>query len=234
LLQASGNIATVAKNPIDTIRRTAFPNPERLGCPEPAIFDLLKRREISFDDPVWTHIDHCSPCYCQLAEIRESLFKQDRTHDLRRVARVSLVVIALVGLGISFYFWQKRSKNEGQSVIASNRGEAAVLNFEDGSEIRGSQSPEGVSANSGIQHLPRNQLSLIVYLPLGSPAGEYELEISRSPGGDVWRAKAHATIKDGLTSIPVEGDLRNVPAGEYRFRFRRLDETWHEKAVLLQ
>jgi hypothetical protein len=223
----------VAKDPIDKIRRTAFPNPERLGCPDPAIFDLLRHREISFDDPVWEHIDHCSPCYCQFSEIRESLFTQDRTRDLRRVARLGLVIVAIVGLGTSLYFWQKRSKNEGQSLVASKR-EAAVINFEDGSELRGARSPVGVAANSRIQHLPRNQLSLTVYLPLGSPAGVYELEISRSPEVQVWRAKARATIKDGLTSIPVEGDLRNLPAGEYRFRFRRLGETWHEKAVLLQ
>jgi hypothetical protein len=223
----------VARDPIDKIRLTAFPNPERLGCPEPGIFDLLRRREISPDDPVWEHIDHCSPCYSQLAEIRETLFKQDRIQDLRRAARAALIVIVFVGLSASFYFWQRARKNEGRTLIASKH-EAAVINFEDGSELRGAQQPAGVAANSRIQHLPRNQLSLTVYLPLGSPAGEYELEISRLPEGEVWHAKARATIKDGLTSIPVEGDLRNLPAGEYRFRFRRIGETWHEKAVLLQ
>ncbi len=143
-------------------------------------------------------------------------------------------MIVLVAVGASFYLWRESKKNEGRSTIASNRGEAAVLNFEDGSELRGAPASPGAAGNPGVQHLPRNQLNLTVYLPLGSPAGEYELEIARSPGESVWRAQARATIKDGLTSIPVKGDLRDIPAGEYSFRFRRLGETWHEKNVLVR
>lgn len=219
---------------IDKLRRTAYPNPERIGCPEPAVFEALKRREITFDDPVWAHIERCSPCYRQFADIRETLFKQDRINDFRKVARLALVAIVLVAVGASLYIWQRSRASDAQSTIASNRGEAAVLNFEDGSELRGAQSHPGASENSGVQHLPRSRLNLTVYLPLGSPAGEYELEIVRASGESVWRAQARATIKDGLTSIPVKGDLRNVPAGEYSFRFRRLGETWHEKAVLVK
>ena len=168
----------MANDPIDKLRRTAFPNPKRIGCPEPAIFEALKRREVSFDDPVWTHIEECSPCYCQFAEIREGLFKKDRRSEMRKAARACLVVIVLLAVGASFYIWHRSKAIEGQSAIASNRGEAAVLNFEDGSELRGAQGSSGVSANPSVQHLRRNQLNLTVYLPLGSPAGEYELDIS--------------------------------------------------------
>ncbi len=147
---------------------------------------------------------------------------------------MALVAIVLVAVGVSFYVWRKSKTNNSQSTIASTRGEAAVLNFEDESELRGAKANPGAPGNSVVQHLPRNRLNLTVYLPLGSPAGEYELEIARSSGESVWRAQARATIKDGLTSIPVKGDLRNVPAGEYSFRFRKLGETWHEKNVLVK
>jgi hypothetical protein len=227
------NIATVANDPIDKLRRIAFPNPKRIGCPEPAIFEALKRREVSFDDPVWSHIEECSPCYSQFAEIREALFKKDRRSDLRKASRVGVVIIVLLAVSAGLYIWHRSKAMEGLSAIASNRGEAAVLNFEDGSELRG---PPGspISANFGVQHLRRDQLNLTVYLPLGSPAGEYELDISGKAGDSLWRARGVATIKDGLTSISVAGDLRNVPAGEYKFRFRRIDETWHEKNVLVK
>lgn len=219
---------------IDELRRTAYPNPERIGCPEPAVFEALKRREIAFDDPVWAHIERCSPCYRQFADIREKLFRQDRINDFRKTARAALLAIVLVAVGASLYMWQRNKTTDAQSAIASNQGEAAVLNFEDGSELRGAQARPRASDNSGIQHLPRNRLNITVYLPLGSPAGEYELEIVRASGESVWRAQARATIKDGLTSIPVNGDLRSLSAGEYRFRFRRLGETWHEKTVLVK
>lgn len=224
----------MASDPIDKLRRTAYPNPERIGCPGSATFEALRRREIGFDDPVWTHIEQCSPCYCQFAEIREALFKEERKNDSRRAIRGGLIVIILVALGASFYVWQRSRTNEVQSTIASNYGEAAVLNFEDGSELRGAHGDSTGHVNPGVQHLPRNQLSLTIYLPLGSPAGKYDLEIVGLTGDRIWHAQGQATIKDGLTSIPVTGDLRNAPVGECKFRFRRPDETWREKDVIVR
>jgi hypothetical protein len=227
-------VATVANDPIDKLRRTAYPNPERVGCPNAAIFEALKGRKIAFDDPIWTHIEHCSPCYCQFAEIREALFKQDRTSDSRRAVRAALILVVIIALGATFYIWERSRTYEGQSTVASNHSEAAVLNFEDGSELRGAHGDASGQANAGVQHLPRNQLSLTVYLPLGSPAGTYDLEMVSSTGDSIWHAQGKASIQDGLTSIPVKGDLRNVTPGEYRFRFRRPDETWHEKNVVVK
>jgi hypothetical protein len=224
----------VANDPIDKLRRTAYPNPERRGCPEPAIFEALQRREISFDDPIWTHIEHCSPCYCQFSEIRETNFRLDRRSDLRRMTRTGATVVVLLAVGGSFYVWHKGKSSESLPQIAQSRREAAVLNLEDGSGLRGAHGSTGTSTASRVQHLPRNQLDLTVFLPLGSPAGDYELEILRAPNERIWHASGHASIKDGLTSIPVTGDLQNIPAGEYSFRFRRPDETWHEKLVLVQ
>jgi hypothetical protein len=231
---ASDNVATVANDPIDKLRRTAYPNPERIGCPDDPTFEALRRRKIAFDDPVWTHIEHCSPCYCQFTEIREALFKEERKSDSRRAMRTGLIVIVLLALGASFYLWRRNRATDGQSTIAANHSEAAVLNFEDGSELRGAHGDSSGRANPGVQHLPRNQLSLTIYLPLGSPAGTYDLEIVGSTGNRIWHVQGQATIKDGLTSIPVKGDLRNVPIGEYKFRFRRPDETWHEKEVVVR
>lgn len=221
----SDNVATVANDPIDKLRRTAYPNPERIGCPDSAVFEALRHRKIAFDDPVWSHIEHCSPCYCQFADIREELFKEEQKCDFRKAVIGGSILIVLFALGVGYYAWQRNRTNHGQLTTAANRGEAAVLNFEDGSELRGGQGDSSNRANLRAQHLPRNQLSLTVYLPLGSPAGEYDLEIALSTGEAVWQAKGRASIKDGLTSIPVKGDLRNVPIGEYKFRFRRAGET---------
>jgi hypothetical protein len=230
----SDNLATVADDRIDKLRRTAYPNPDRIGCPDAAIFEALRKRKIAFDDPVWTHIEHCSPCYCQFAEIREALFKEERKAKARKATRTGLAIIILVALGTVFYVWRQRWPTDYRFTIASSRREAAVLNFEDGSEVRGTRSDSGTRGNSGLQHLPRNQLSLTIYLPLGSLSGSYDLEIVSSTGLRVWDAHGQASIRDGLTSIPVDGDLRKVPFGEYEFRFRRAGESWHEKRVIVK
>ena len=224
----------MANDPIDRLRRTAYPNPGRIGCPDPSIFEALRLRKIAFDDPVWRHIERCSPCYCQFSEIREGLFREERKSFSRRAARAGLFIVALLVLGTCFYLWRQRRANDSQPIVASLHGEAVVLNFEDSSELRGAQGGSSAGTNSGVQHLPRNQLNLTVYLPLGSPAGSYDLEIVSSTGDRIWHARGQAMIKNGLTSIPVEGDLRNVPIGEYKFRFRRPDETWREKDVIVR
>lgn len=230
---ASDNVATVANDPIDQLRRTAYPNPGRIACPDPATFDKLKSREIPFDDAVWKHIEHCSPCYCQFAEIRDRLFKEERKRDIRRATRIGLIIFLFLALGASFYIWQ-RTRTSEQRTVASNHREAAVLNFEDGSELRGMPGEKPSRPASGVQHLPRNQLNLTVYLPLGSQEGIYELEMVSPRSQTVWRVQGQASIKDGLTSVPVSGDLRNVPIGQYKFRFRKPGETWHEKDVIVR
>lgn len=231
----------MANDPIDELRRTAYPNPQRIGCPGPEVFEALKAKKIPFDDPVWEHIEHCSPCYREFADIRDALFRDERRGSIRTIVRASVAVLVLLLVGIGAFLFTRSPQTGNKQMIAStahNGGEAAVLNFEDGSELRGasgsSQSKSPDLSTSGIQHLPRNQLSLTVYLPLGSPDGTYELEIVSPNGAVVWHVQGMASIKDGLTSLPVSGDLRGVASGEYKFRFRRLDESWHEKQVIVK
>jgi hypothetical protein len=129
------------------------------------------------------------PVIARFAEIREALFKQDRTSDSRRAVRAGLILVVIIALGASFYIWERSRTYEGQSTVASNHSEAAVLNFEDGSELRGAHGDASGQANAGVQHLPRNQLTLTVYLPLGSPADTYDLEMVSSTGDSIWHAQ---------------------------------------------
>lgn len=225
----------MASDPIDALRRTAYPNPERIGCPAPEVFEALKRREIAFDDPVWQHIERCSPCYCEFANIRKEIFRQERKSNSANRFRLAAGLAVAIALGSGAYLWQHRSPtDQGSNTgrIGAQSGEAAVLNFEDGSELRGAGEPETQTLTP--QHLRRNQLRLTVFLPLGSPSGKYELEMVSADQKIAWHETGTATIKDGLTSVSVSGDLRQLVAGKYAFRFRRPDETWREKSVLVQ
>ncbi len=228
----------MASDPIDTLRRTAYPNPERIGCPGPETFDALRQRKIAFNDPVWNHIERCSPCYCEFADIREAIFREERESGARRRNRIVASLALAVAIGSGGYLWQhNRSKDSGRTTgdQSLQSGEAAVLNFEDGSELRG---PASGKSNDGTaltsQHLRRNQLKLTVFLPLGSPEGTYELQLVSEDDSVAWSTTGKATIKDGLTSVSVDGDLRRLAAGKYGFRFRRPDEAWRQKSVIVQ
>ena len=51
---------------------TAYPNPQRIGCPGGEQLKETAGRtdyERLFEEPVWEHITHCSPCYQEYLEI---------------------------------------------------------------------------------------------------------------------------------------------------------------------
>ena len=50
---------------------TAYPNPQRTGCPGGEQLKQTAQRtdyEHLFNEPVWEHITHCSPCYQEYSE----------------------------------------------------------------------------------------------------------------------------------------------------------------------
>jgi hypothetical protein len=54
---------------------TAYPNPNREGCPGSAGLMDLARRAAALatleGDPGWEHVTHCSPCYKEFLEARD-------------------------------------------------------------------------------------------------------------------------------------------------------------------
>jgi len=59
----------------------AYPNPDRIGCPDPQILrDLAFRRKVAPEifDEVLTHMMECAPC-CQQARVYADEYKQTTT-----------------------------------------------------------------------------------------------------------------------------------------------------------
>jgi hypothetical protein len=51
---------------------TAYPNPQRIDCPgREELKETAARTDYErlFEEPVWEHITHCSPCYKEYLEI---------------------------------------------------------------------------------------------------------------------------------------------------------------------
>lgn len=73
----------VQKN-IQQVILTAYPNPNREGCPGgEGLFDLARRAaELGTleGDERWEHVTHCSPCYKEYLEARDQL-RQPRDGD---------------------------------------------------------------------------------------------------------------------------------------------------------
>jgi hypothetical protein len=56
--------------------QTAYPNPERRGCPETHCLQDLAARSARHEDiegeQQWKHVIHCAPCYQQYIDLREA------------------------------------------------------------------------------------------------------------------------------------------------------------------
>src|ERR1700735_5297929 len=71
-----------------------FPNPERVGCPEPGVLGDMSRRNVEMTQAQLHHITHCSPCLQTFLSIREEIRKKRRVR-LRFAAAVGAAVIAV-------------------------------------------------------------------------------------------------------------------------------------------
>jgi hypothetical protein len=52
-------------DPIEELLLTAYPNPERVGCPDRKTLEALGNLARDESDPAWSHIWHCSPCFAE-------------------------------------------------------------------------------------------------------------------------------------------------------------------------
>jgi hypothetical protein len=222
-----------------------YPNPERKGCPGRGAIEGMAESDLPPDDPNWVHVTHCSPCYQEYLEIRARVLGERRA---RRRMRFVAVAAGVAGVGVVAAVLATRpaintpAAPTGQ-VNAPPRPPAseppaaapvvtAVLNFESGSETRGEGSGQD---RSELQRVPRNQVSLSIYLPLFSEAGAYEVRLlkSQSDSTPLQTFAATAELRDGLTVLQIKPDLSRFEQGTYVLAFRRPGTNWRYRRFRL-
>lgn len=79
-----------------------------------------------------------------------------------------------------------------------------------------------------VQHVPRRSGFLDIYLPLGSEAGRYEIEILRDPNDPhpLARFISTASIRDGLTVIQIDAQFGDIQPGICTLPYRHTHEGW--------
>lgn len=228
---------------------TAFPNPERKGCPGSQVLKNLVFRvgtlSITERQQWFDHSAHCSPCFNEMAAYR----KQYLNH--RRIRR-SVLVLVVVGFlsWIAFRLgFQERSKQPdivkqpqpAQPVVTppSAPGPAApvppsareqkpaeahvvVLDLRKRGVARGES-----NAQDGHLNLPRGRLKLSIYLPIGSEEGNYEVRISGRQKNQVLTAKGKAGMQGHLNVLIVEADTSTFGAGSYTLAIREVGWGWN-------
>lgn len=178
-----------------------YPNPERKGCPgDDVVREVAERTDLKTDD-VWEHITHCSPCYATFLE-----FKKEIRHNkaIRRRTAIGLLAAAAAAIPV-VVITRFHSRSYDRQI--------GDWDFEASASSRGPGSGPGETTP---QRAARARGYIRVRLPLGSEAGNYALQITRSENGPaLQQTTAKAEIVNGHTLAKFEVDFSDLAAGAY-------------------
>jgi len=106
-------------NPIEAILLTAFPNPQRIGCPGSEQIQRMAEQEVLHDDPSWSHLWNCSPCFRDFKALRDArVARVDREFDRRRTRRhVMTGAVAVVISSALAYFGAVEFRSRARQVV---------------------------------------------------------------------------------------------------------------------
>jgi hypothetical protein len=210
---------------------TAFPNPDRVGCPPQEILKAMALRKYDrnkakqWDD----HMSHCSPCFNDFVAFREGARKSATARWIAVAAAVVLVA------AVAVWAWlggrgARQVKNE--KIVAENTGSYKdhLIDFRYQAPVRGPEQNE----NKSPVEIPRERLTLSVYLPVGSEPGQYEVQVLQEPGQPLAQAEGSAEFRDHIAVLTVRLDLTRLPPGLYLMEIRQSGLSWSQYPVLLK
>ncbi len=215
---------------------TAFPNPERRGCPDSETLQGLAERLLPLDDSAMHHVASCSECYREYLnyglDLEESHIPVISAPTVARTdvapGQVSaplpvrhsymtplLAIAASLAIALTGVVGYRHLHSGGQParVVSATPVHANVDLFE-AATLRG----VGEDPNP-LQEviLPAAVVRLSVVLPRFSQSGEYTILVSKDRRGKQVVAEGHATTEDarGKVGLDVTLDLRAASPGAY-------------------
>ena len=196
-----------------------FPNPERSGCPGVDVLKRIASRTMPLNeaDRWFDHLGSCSPCYEDFSEFRRA-YESRRKRRLLTIA-ASILVAACIG---GWFLLQRH--NEG--LVA----QTALL------DLRNRSLPRGTESNPTEPPLVVNRAARhwIIYLPLGSTEGTYEIRIVTDSGELLLTATGEATLMSGIASLPVDVNLRSKNLGRCNLEMRKSIGEWNSFPLALR
>jgi|ERR1035441_5230136 hypothetical protein len=212
---------------VEDLILTAYPNPNRIGCPGEKRVKEVAARSTLIKDEDWEHITHCSPCYAEFIEHKKENRRQAATRRMRRSILIAAIAgVCVVALTLAI----------GREWIEARRPDYMVqLRIPRYHVFRGPQDDEDRSslADSTPLSLPTGRLRLHIILPDDNPPGRYEIKFFRSfKSSAIATVSGTAELKDNVVQLTVIADL-NVSSGKYFLGLRTDDWSWRYYDLVL-
>jgi hypothetical protein len=222
--------------------RSAFPNPDRIGCPGRDSLSAMANRDRRFtlgDLPV-SHVVRCSPCFQEYLRFRQiSLFKRSL-----RITAASLVAIAVSFTAVRFIqnYTNGRSapnlseqrRSQPQRGTAVPRYPAAriqaTIDLGAFSPTRGDEESDSGKAI----HLPQRLLHVTFRMPFGMEPGSYAVQLKDSAGTVYADSRVAGRINEGRTALDVDFDLTTTALRSLTLMIRPPGLAWRTYAVVVE
>lgn len=203
---------------MDEVFAYANPNPERTGCPSDEVLQQLASRQRPIADPAYEHLAQCSPCYRTFRAFQRaqrSTPRREHRHAWRWLA-------AAVGAGLAVLpVWFVRSNRQG-GPPGDTRDVQTQIDLRNYAVARSDTVPPPQPALPAM----RARLDLTLLLPVGSEAGDCELQVLDAEQRVHRSATGEARIENHVTTLRTHIDLRGLTPGAYRLALRRRGEGW--------
>jgi hypothetical protein len=196
-------------DPIEQLLLTAYPNPERKGCPGRAVLENLANQERDQNDPNWYHIWHCSPCFAEFKELRDARWERERLQGQRRRRATWGTVAAAACVAAIIVFFSMRS-HRGPAPVQVAQITVDLFNVEARRSV-------GQETRIELPPLPRAIDDVHIILPRFSEAGTYTVAVLRSKesGTALAMAKNETTVNGQKLELNVRLNLADAPRGDY-------------------
>jgi len=210
---------------------TAFPNPERVGCPDKTTLKACLRRQIDRAtlERIDEHMMQCSPCFNDYVRLREA---RDRSARGGKVAGIAAVIALMVMSWLVVRLVKIRSQAPTPSTVESTNVtyQANLLDLRNKAALRGAEA----NANEADAVLPAKPLDLSIYLPTGSEPGDYDVQITQGFGEPLLKAHGQASLRDHITVLEIKLNLDPLRPGLYLFWIRQGASSWSYYPVRVQ
>ncbi len=216
---------------LDLLAKSAlndYPNPERVGCPGREFLERLAfhRKSIPVSDFRLDHVVHCSPCFRELTEMRAAGKKKGRGAWIGAAIAAALI---LVGAGLWLTGGLRGIGSLGRA--GTSVPMVAQIDLQNASRVRGVESQ---SKQNGSSTIPRGQLELIIFLPFGSDAGHYDVQIFKEIGKPLITSSGNAVIGNGVTKLTISVNTALLSPGSYLLGIRQPPLRWDFNAITIR
>jgi hypothetical protein len=206
-----------------------FPNPERLGCPDPSTLQAIAVHELSTPDiDDWVdHIATCSQCFAAYNAYRNAYTSRRNRRRVGALVAAFAVLLASWLLGRKVLFPTEHHPEQ----IAESTPRTAILDFRNRTSDRSVQDSPKVPPE--IPHLSQSLLNVQIRLPLGTEDGQYSLEFRNSGGGIAVRTTGTAVWDGTNETLSARIDLRAIEPGRYTLAIRKGAESWRQYSIIV-